>query len=141
MCSKNNISFEEFWLFAREWRAEISRNNAEVFWHNYYSWDEFYVFLEVMKARTNLSFADILDLESAYQTLLGNRGLLEIEDFVEALEWNKILKICLNEIGEEKFVPSYHCHPNYIYGEIMRRDILERRIRKRCELFSGETLF
>ena len=135
MCSRNNISFEEFWLFAQQLEAGICKNNAELFWRNYYPWDNFSVFLEKMKARTNLLFANILDLESAYQTLLNIRGLLEIEDFVEAVEWNKILKICLEEIGEDNFIPSYHSEANYIYRELIRPDIFERKVRKKCESF------
>lgn len=128
MKKTSKFAFVDFLNFINENTCGIEESAARLFWDNYYPWDEFRHFPDEMKARTKLSIGEILALESAYESFLYEKNLLEIEDFCESLEWIKQLVICLEEVGEENFISSYHCHPNYLAGRIFQKKAVEESI-------------
>jgi nitrate reductase alpha subunit len=133
MHSEKNLSFEEFWKFVNETDSAISKKDAGVFWENYYPWNEFRYFPDIMKERTNLPVSIIFDLESAYELYLASIKLLEPEDVVEATEWIKILKGVLDSVGADNFISVYHCHPEFIYQKILRHSEIESRIYQKID--------
>lgn len=127
------VTLKNFYEFVKKVNPAISEADADLFLDKYHDWTEFRYFPDIMKERTGLPLAVIIDLDTAYQLLLGNLDVIQQSDAIECAEVNKYCRMSLALIGEENFVSSVHCSPQFIWDTFADEKTIEAKIAEAVE--------
>lgn len=119
MCHKETITMNQLWDSIQKTNPGIEYADALWFFQNYDQYADYQFFLEKVLRDKNLPFAVLLDLLTAYQFALADNGVIVPAEALEAFEWNKVLKLCEEKIGAEKFDIKKHGNPRFIFKNII----------------------
>ncbi len=126
MCHKEIISMTQF-------RTSLQKNNPGVvyadalwFFQTYDFCADYQFFLEKAVENKKLPFSLIPDFVTAYQFAVADTGFIALAEALETFEWNKLLKLCAEKIGAEKFDIKTHGSPRYIFRNIINSNEFDK---------------
>ncbi|MCY7375274.1 MAG: hypothetical protein LH472_04800 [Pyrinomonadaceae bacterium] len=119
MCHKEIITINQFWQSVQKTNHGIEYADALWFFQTYDIYTDYQFFLEKALRDKRLPFALVLDLVTAYQFALADIGEIAPAEALEAAEWNKVLKLCEEKIGADKFDINTHGNPRFIFKNII----------------------